>query len=72
MNAQRYARHNEYADTIGRLFEETPKAVFAAIAVSALTGGGERLAQARAVILSEWRLLWQNGIVPQKPPGVAR
>ena len=59
---------NEYEQALGDLFDKTPKAVFAAIAVSALTCGGDHLDQARAEILKEWRILHENGIVAQKPP----
>lgn len=60
--------YNEYASAIGaELYDAAPKAVLAAIAVSALTGGGARLTEAPALILAEWRVLHQNGIVPQRP-----
>ena len=61
-------RYNEYAEAIGaELYDAAPKAVLAAIAVSALTGGGARLAEAPALILAEWTVLHQNGVVPQRP-----
>jgi len=60
--------HNEYAAKLPhRIYEGIPKAVFAAIAVSLATGGGERLDEAQALILNEWQRLFENGIVPQKP-----
>lgn len=60
---------NEYADALGaELYERTPKAVLAAIAVSALTTGGERLGEAAKLLLKEWETLHLNGIVPQRPP----
>lgn len=58
---------NEYSQALGTLFDETPKAVLAAIAVSALTCGGDRLEEAKARVAHEWRILHANGIVPQKP-----
>ena len=59
---------NEYATAPGMdLYETCPKAVFAAIAVSALTGGGDYLDEARSRILAEWTCLHQNGIVSQAP-----
>jgi hypothetical protein len=60
---------NEYARVIDRaLYEAVPKAVFAAIAVSLATVGGDYLATANDAILAEWLTLHENGIVPQKPP----
>ncbi len=62
-------RHNEYAAELGLdLFDKCPKSVFAAIAVSALTLGGDYLDEARIRVLKEWWVLHHNGIVPQKPP----
>ena len=57
---------NEYARTV-RSYDDIPKAVWAAIAISALTTGGERLAEAETLILEEWAILHANGIIPQKP-----
>lgn len=59
---------NEYAQQLGELYGRIPKAVFAAMAVSALTGGGDHLEQAQARILTEWDALYGSGIVAQKPP----
>ena len=59
---------NEYADTLGRLFAATPKAVLAAIAVSSLTHGGDFLIELPDCVLREWAVLYANGIVPQRPP----
>lgn len=59
---------NEYAGELGKLYAQTPKAVFAAIAVSALTTGGDWLDEAQPRILKEWYALYRAGIVPQKPP----
>ena len=68
---------NEYSRQIDPgLYERTPKAVFAAIAVSLLANMGdgrdnpdgvnfEDMGQA---VLDEWQILHDNGIVPQSPP----
>jgi hypothetical protein len=62
------AKHNEYNLLLGELYDKTPKAVFAAIAVSSITCGGDYLDEAFDLILKEWKILYQNGIVPQHPP----
>ena len=71
-------RLNEYATAGGgRLFEETPKAVFAAVALSfAMRSGDEEVkpdetVAVRASFLREWAILYRAGIVPQRPPGDA-
>jgi hypothetical protein len=57
--------YNAYADTLGAaLYDATPKAVFAAIAVSALTFGGDYIEQAADRVLVEWLRLYEGGIVP--------
>ena len=59
---------NNYAMAVGwEAYESIPKAVWAAIAVSALTCGGDQLDEARERVLAEWSILHSNGIVPQKP-----
>lgn len=58
---------NEYSNLLGPLYATIPKAVLAAIAISALTSG-DHLDEAPARVLAEWRVLHQNGIVPQAPP----
>ena len=63
---------NDYAAELGALFDNCPKAVFAAIAVSALTCGGDQLGEAKARVLEEWEVLHRNGIVPQMPSKKAR
>ena len=75
--------HNEYAAAIGgELYARTPKAVFAALAFSYAQaqgavadpddpGNGDETLEAdvtRARLLNEWRILHENGIVPQAPP----
>jgi len=65
-------KSNEYAQALsGRLYEDCPRAVFAAIAVSALTVGGDYLNEADFRLLREWWALYHCGIVPQRPPGEA-
>lgn len=68
-----FKKSNEYADLISRrLYEETPKAVLAALLVSFIdrcSGGNlEGWADMDKALLEEWDILHQNGIVPQKPP----
>lgn len=68
--------HNDYAATLdqaGGLFEKTPKAVLAAMVVSLMTCGGDRLDELEALreqFLEEWAALYNCGIIPQKPPRV--
>lgn len=69
-------KSNAYADQISAaLYEATPKAVFAAIAVSpiqnngAVSWGGE---SENSYIASEWNTLHENGIVPQPVPAKFR
>ena len=63
---------NEYAQAFGRLYAKVPKAVFAAVALSyASWASGQETAnfdEAVTRFIEEWRVLNQNGIVPQKPP----
>lgn len=59
--------YNEYADMLGEMYDNIPKAVFAAIAVSAVTGGDPINNNPKLEILREWTALHLNGIVPQKP-----
>ncbi|TAN03098.1 MAG: hypothetical protein EPN36_13955 [Rhodanobacteraceae bacterium] len=51
------------------LYRECPKAVLAAIAVSALTQGGDFVDEADQRLVTEWDVLHGNGIVPQPVPG---
>lgn len=59
---------NEYQKAISaNLYEKTPKAVFAAIAVSLLANyAGIDFENIDNAILDEWAILNRNGIVPQK------
>lgn len=60
---------NQYADVLDqKLYAACPKAVFAAIAVSYASAGGDHLNLANENIIREWWTLFDNGIVPQKPP----
>jgi hypothetical protein len=65
-------RSNEYAVYLGRLFEECPKTVLAAIAVSFASSGGDFLDQSEKIVAHEWQVLHENGIVPQAPPARVR
>lgn len=61
-------KSNEYQWALSqKVFDKTPKSVFAAIAVSTLTSGGDYLEHAEPRLLEEWWILYENGIVPQKP-----
>lgn len=59
---------NEYAVELAADYGRTPKAVLAAIAVSALTCGGDYLETAQRRVRKEWWALYHTGIVPQRPP----
>lgn len=60
---------NQYAELVADIYAATPKAVFAAIAVSfANISAEDNLSKARDGVVEEWWLLYLNGIVPQKPP----
>lgn len=62
------ATTNEYARELVQ-YEQTPKAVYAAIALSfALRLNAEDFIEAEREVENEWRILHKNGIVPQKPP----
>jgi len=61
-------QENEYNQSLSReVYDGCPKAVFAAIAVSLATTGGDYLEEAQERIISEWWALYDNGIVKQKP-----
>jgi hypothetical protein len=67
-----HKKGNNYAAGISQwLYDATPKAVFAAIAVSPAINGGVTVEvndTEDAYVLREWALLHQQGIVPQAPP----
>ena len=62
-------KKNAYQEVLSQgFFEDCPKAVFAALAVSyASRQYEEDFTKVEAELKNEWRLLYQNGIVPQKP-----
>lgn len=64
---------NIYVQAAGEeLINEIPKTVLAAIAISALTFGGDELQLAAQRLAREWRVLYESGIVPQRPTRAAR
>lgn len=52
----------------GPLYADIPKAVFAAVAYSHASSGGSDNQHAIHNFVQEWRILYENGIVTQKPP----
>lgn len=67
-NGRGMKTHNEYALAFGRIYDETPKAVFAAIAYSfAMRLNEDQPEAAIAGFLKEWTILHNQGIVPQRP-----
>jgi hypothetical protein len=64
---------NQYASALSaETYRKAPKTVLAAIAVSALTMGGDYLEEAEDRLLEEWAALHAAGIVPQSPPARVR
>jgi hypothetical protein len=64
---------NEYAQAFERLYATIPKAVFAAVAyLFAMRLNKDQPDKAVGEFLNEWRILHQQGIVPQKPATVER
>jgi len=62
---------NHYADIIPpALYAATPKAVFAAMAVSYAinSSDGDQRGAAETFLREEWAALYAAGIVPQRPP----
>lgn len=59
---------NNYVDSIVRLYRKTPKAVFAAIAVSYAMRLYPEEPNIEEMLLEEWRTLNVCGIIPQKQP----
>lgn len=61
-------QENEYQKAIDRaLYEDTPKAVFAAVLVSYLNRMGVEFEEVDRAIAQEWQALYEAEIVPQKP-----
>jgi hypothetical protein len=58
---------NSYAQMFDGLYAKIPKAVFAAVAFSYASAGGDNQKDATARFLDEWKILHENGIVPQEP-----
>lgn len=59
---------NEYIEALDRgVFDDIPKSVFAAIAVSYLVNHGVEFSDVTQEILNEWQTLYDNKVVPQKP-----
>ena len=58
---------NEYARAFGKNYARIPKAIFAAVAYSSISSGGDFQEFAIKNFMHEWEILYQNGIVPQKP-----
>jgi hypothetical protein len=64
---------NEYAKLLGPLYTGMPKAVIAAIAVSFANRINEGVFDGvECLIADEWQALYENGIVPQRPPSELR
>lgn len=61
---------NGYQRAFGALYDEIPKSVFAAVALSFAYISIEEKGfdEAARRVIEEWRTLFENGIVPQKPP----
>ena len=57
---------NQYTACVNG-YDIIPKAVFAAVAVSFATCGGDHLDNATELIVKEWEKLWKIGIISQKP-----
>lgn len=60
-------KSNHYAGAIPG-FDRIPKTVLGAIAMSYASNGGDDLDVGGDRLLAEWRILFENGIVEQKPP----
>jgi hypothetical protein len=60
-----------YAEAFGRLYSSIPKAVFAAVAYSYTSSGGDDHEHGVQRFMEEWQILYDGGIVTQKPPKVA-
>lgn len=57
----------EYAKVFGRDYAKIPKSVFAAIAFSYASHGGDDYVNGVESAINEWWTLYENGIVAQKP-----
>lgn len=63
---------NEYAQELYGIYDDIPKAVLAAIAVSFASCGGSDMEGVKHRIADEWCILHQNGVVPQAPAKSAK
>lgn len=65
-----FKKKNVYQKLIdGKFYEQCPKAVFAALAVSyAVNLRGIDMDKVTGELLNEWEILFGNELVPQKPP----
>ena len=65
--------HNNYTLMLKEIYDQIPKSVFAAIAISLLTCGGEHepMQEIDKKVAWEWGALYEFGIVSQKPRGKA-
>ena len=59
---------NIYNDNLGRLADRIPKSVLGAIAFSYASSGGDYLDHGVENVAREWVTLYENKIVPQRPP----
>ena len=60
--------HNEYSQVFGPSYDKTPKAVYAAIALSLANRlMGDNFDLATKEVFREWSTLHENGIIPQSP-----
>ena len=66
------SKKNEYMNAVGeRAIDEAPKAVWVALAYSlALISNEGSHEGAIKTLREEWKILHENGIIPQKPKGV--
>jgi len=64
-----FKKNNDYQKAISnKLYADTPKSVFAALAVSVLVNMcGKSFEEIDSAIIQEWDTLFKQGIVPQKP-----
>ncbi len=59
---------NCYQQAFGKLYANTPKAVFAALVYSYTSAGGDYPEKAIQNFLNEWQILYDQEIIPQRPP----
>jgi hypothetical protein len=64
---------NQYSQAFGKLYDKTPKAVFAAVAYSfAMRLNEDNPEESLEEFMDEWKTLNEQAIVPQAPPKVWR